>query len=44
MKKYLNPEMIVEIIENEDILTASNPVTIGENTTRYGFGSFTEEV
>ncbi len=43
MKKYYNPEIIVEIIETEDILTTS-PVGLGDNTTRYGFGSFTEEI
>ena len=37
MKRYLNPEMIVEIIEIEDILTLS---TVGDNVKGVNFGDF----
>ena len=36
MKKYMNPEMIVEIIEAEDILTLSDQ--LGNNTFILDFG------
>lgn len=35
MKKYLNPEMIVELLENEDVLTVSDGVN---NVTLLDFG------
>ena len=38
MKKYLNPEMIVEIIETEDILTLSDQ--LGNNVKALDFGDF----
>ena len=37
MKKYYNPEMIVEIIEIEDILTSSMTID-ANNVTRMTFG------
>ncbi len=37
MKKYYNPEIIVEMIEVEDILTLS---TVGDNVKGLDFGDF----
>lgn len=37
MKKYYNPEIVVEMIEVEDILTLS---TIGDNVKGMDFGAF----
>ena len=36
MKKYLNPEMIIELIESNDILTLSDQ--LGNNISVLDFG------